>query len=84
MSNKPTVFNYNEYLKARAEIDRLLKELDNMRIKDRIEAAPAVWIRDDDGIYCSDCNAFFYYDENLQPDELGFRYCPECGKRMEG
>lgn len=39
MSNKPTVFNYQDYEKAQEEIRRLRKQLANAQIKNRIAAA---------------------------------------------
>ena len=68
---KPIVYNPFE---AEREIARL---------KEQVEKNKAHWVIDDDGIYCDNCKAFFYYDENLKKDEELFRYCPECGSYME-
>ena len=38
MSNKPTVFNYQDYEKAQEEIRRLRNQLANVEIKNRITA----------------------------------------------
>ena len=37
MSEKPIVFNYNDYLKLKEEVDRLRQENTNLRIRMRIE-----------------------------------------------
>lgn len=37
MSEKPIVFNYNDYLKLKEEVDRLRQENTNLRIRLRIE-----------------------------------------------
>lgn len=37
MNEKPIVFNYNDYLKLKEEVDRLRQENTNLRIRLRIE-----------------------------------------------
>ena len=68
MSNKPIVFNYQEYEKLKEELDRLRET--------------AFWTdssgkRDDDSeysLYCSACKQWSEYRGN---------YCWICGRKME-
>ena len=84
MSGKPTVFNYQDHLRALEQIERLKNDLHNMSIKLRIESTPAQWVElDESGVYCTNCQSFFYYDENLKRGEKLFRFCPDCGQPME-
>lgn len=42
----------------------------------------ARWIEEDNGVWCSECEAFFFYDEEKNAD--GYPFCPMCGSQMEG
>lgn len=67
MSDKPIVFNYQEYEQLKEEIDRLLE--------------PAFWTdhrgeRDNDSEYCLKCSGCGAWSEYRT------RYCGCCGRRM--
>ena len=88
MTNKPAVFNYQEYEKAQEEIRRLRNQLTNMEIKYRIATektgewipqSPPSNLKGTLTVYvfpkCSECG------HSGKPD---YNFCPNCGAKMGG
>lgn len=71
--SKPAVFNYE---KAIERIDELERQLEENKRKE------SFWHEDQDGVWCDNCEMFFFYDDNLKDGEILFKYCPECGSYM--
>jgi len=61
-------------------LEAIIQDIESRPTVDRLQAR---WNEDDDGIWCSNCKAFLYFDENLKQDEKFYDYCPECGARMD-
>lgn len=75
MSDKPIVFNYQDYEELKAEVQRLRAQMRALR--ETAFWADSDGVRDDDSeysLYCSACKNWSEY--------RGY-YCWTCGRKME-
>ena len=79
---------YEEHLfsvmaKRQHEIIDIIADAPTIDAVEVVRQATGHWNEDDDGIWCSNCETFLYFDENLKRGEKFFDYCPDCGARMD-
>ena len=49
-----------------------------------VQVTPAKWVKDESGVYCSNCETYWFQDEpDAQAVEF-YNYCPFCGCYIEG
>ena len=49
-----------------------------------VSVVPGKWVKDESGIYCSNCEAYWFTNEpDYQAIEY-YDYCPACGCHIEG
>lgn len=75
MSNKPTVFNYQDYEKAQDEIHRLRGQLANMEIKNRIAVTDIL-----EQVKADMCDEYCKWPKMLEdePEDALLDICDRC------
>lgn len=77
---KPVVYNWK---KAEERIKELEKAVDVLSdILNTEMRGESFWHEEELGIWCDNCESFFYFGENLDPSEKLFSFCPDCGAMM--